>query len=210
MVADDEDVLRARLRYVAVDVEHEGLIGTVLIRLYVGYDVVQVVQGLDGGADALRWNTPIRGRHDLEAALVHLAEEIDARLRDDDDARTRLAFPRVQAEVPGTARDDRPDVPFLDVVVPACFEDDVRELLLCVRDLEVDRLRTVEEPIHVALEFEHAAVVRPNPFEDPVSVQEAVVEDADLRLGLREEFAVNVDTQIHRAAPDCVCMNRLH
>src|SRR5207247_2168325 len=103
MVADDEDVLRARLRHVPVDVEHEGLIGAVLIRLDLGHDVVQVVQGLDGRAEALRGNTPIRGRHDLQAALVDLAEEIDARLRDDDDARTGLAFPRVQAEIPRAA-----------------------------------------------------------------------------------------------------------
>src|SRR5437879_12475833 len=153
MVADDEDVLRARLRYVAVDVEHEGLSGAVLIRLHLGHDVVQVVQGLDGGAEALRWNAPIRGRHDLEAALVHLAEEIDARLRDDDDARTGLAFPRVQAEIPRAAGDDGADVPFLDVVVPACLEDDVRELPLCVRYLEVDRLRAVDEPVQVACEL---------------------------------------------------------
>src|SRR2546430_4527572 len=201
MVADDEDVLRARLRHVPVNVEHEGLIGAVLIRLDLAHDVVQVVQGLDGRAEALRWNTPIRGRHDLQAALVYLAEEIDTRLRDDDDARTGLAFPRVQAEVARAAGDDGADVPLLDVVVAACFEDDVRELLLGVRDLEVDRLRAVEEPVHVALELEHSAVVRPYPFKDPVSVQEAVVEDADLRLGLREEFAINVDTQIRRTAP---------
>src|SRR5207247_9025026 len=99
-----------------------------------------------------------------------LADAVAARLRDDDDGRTGLAFPRVQAEVPRAAGRDRADVPALDVVVPACVEHDVRALLLCGRDLEVDRLRTVEEPIHVALEFEHSAVVRPNPFEDPVSV----------------------------------------
>src|SRR5439155_1110827 len=99
MVADGDDVLRARLRHGPVDVEHEGLIGAVLIRLDLGRDVVQVVQGLDGRAEALRWNTPIRGRHGLQAALVALAEEIDARLRDDDDARTGLAFPRVEAAI---------------------------------------------------------------------------------------------------------------
>src|SRR5207247_10739649 len=115
-------------------------------------------------------NTPLGRRHDLQSALVAFAEVIDARLRADDDARSGLAFPRVQAEIPRAAGYDGADVPFLDVVVPAGFEDDIRELLLCVRDLEVDRLRTVEEPVHVALELEHSAIVRPNPFEDPVSV----------------------------------------
>jgi len=54
-----------------------------------------------------------------------------------------------------------------------------------MRELQVDRFRTLEESVQVALELEDAAVVRADAFEDPVTVQQAMVEDADLRLGLR-------------------------
>src|SRR5439155_434871 len=45
-VADDEEVLRGGLRHISVDVEHQGLVGAVLVRLDPGHDVVQVVQRL--------------------------------------------------------------------------------------------------------------------------------------------------------------------
>src|SRR5437773_11271901 len=201
MVADDEDVLRARLRDVAVDVEHERLIGAVLVRLDLGHDVVQIVEGLDRWAQALRRHAAIRRGHDLEAALVDAAEEVDARLRDYDDARPGLGLPRVEAQVPGPAGDDRANVPFPHVVPAAGVEDDLRQRLLGMRDLEVDRLRAVEEPLQVPLELEDPAVVGPDAFEDAVPVQEAVVEHADLRLGLRVELAVDVDTQFQSGGP---------
>jgi len=118
---------------------------------------------------------------------------IYARLRDHDDAGSRLGLPRVQAEVAGTPGDDGPDVPFPDLIPSECVEDDLRDLLLGVGDLEVDGLRTVEKPVHVPLEFEDPAVVGADPFEDPVPIQQAMVEDADFRLRLRKKLTVNVD-----------------
>ncbi len=82
----------------------------------------------------------------------------------------------------------------MDVVPAACLEDDVRHLLLRVRDLQVDGLGRVVQPFEVAVQFEDSAVVRADSFEYAVAVEEAVVEDADLRLGLRVELAVDVDT----------------
>src|SRR3989442_999852 len=185
VVADNEDVLGARLGNIAVDVEHERFIRAVLVRLDLGHDVVQIIQGLDRRAEALGRDASVRRRDDLEAALVDLAEEIDARLRDHDDARTGLALPRIEAEIARPACDDRADVSFPDVVASARLQDDPCELLFRMRELQVDRFRTLEESVQVALELEDAAVVRADAFEDPVTVQQAMVEDADLRLGLR-------------------------
>src|SRR3989475_11287389 len=100
MVADDEDVLRARFRHIPVDVEHEGLVRSVLIGLHLRHDVVQVVQGLDGRAEALRRGAPVGRRNDLGTALVDLSEGIDAPLGDADDGRSGLALPRIYAAVP--------------------------------------------------------------------------------------------------------------
>src|SRR2546426_9238095 len=98
-IADDEEVLRGRLRHVSVDVEHQGLVGAVLVRLDPGHDVVQVVQRLDRRAQALGRHAPVRGSHHFQAPLVHLAVQGDARLCNHDHARPALALPRVEAEI---------------------------------------------------------------------------------------------------------------
>src|SRR3989441_6255274 len=193
-VADDEEVFRGRLGYVSVDVEHQGLVRAVLVRLDAGHDVVQVIQRLDRRAEALRRHAPIRRGHDLQAPLVHLAVQRDAGLRDHDHARPALALSRIESEIPLAPGDDGPNVPLMDVVPSARLEDDVRHLLFRVRDLEVDGLGRVVQAVEVAVQFEDSAVVRADSLEYAVAVEEAVVEDADLRLGLRVELAVDVDT----------------
>jgi len=52
----------------------------------------------------------------------------------------------------------------------------------------------VIEPVEVAIQLEYSAVVGADPFEYAVSIEEAMVENADLRLGLRVKLAVDVDT----------------
>src|SRR2546426_1044812 len=193
-VADDEEVLRGCLGHVPVDVEHQGLVRAVLVRLDAGHDVVQVIQRLDRGAQALGGHATIRRGHHFQAPLVHLAVQRDARLRNHDHARSALALPRVEAEIPLAPRDDGSDVPFADVVPAARLEDDVGHLLLRVWDFQVDGLGRVVQPVEVAVQLEDSAVVGPDPFENAVAVEEAMVEHADLRLGLRVELAVDVDT----------------
>src|SRR2546422_3369130 len=90
-VADDEEVLRGRLGHVPVDVEHQGLVRAVLVRLDAGHDVVEVIQRLDRGAQALGGHATIRRGHHFQAPLVHLAVQRDARLRNHDHARSALA-----------------------------------------------------------------------------------------------------------------------
>src|SRR6266571_6369582 len=193
-VADDEEVLRGRLGHVPVDVEHQRLVRAVLIRLDASHDVVQVIQRLDRRAQALGRHATIRRGHHFQAALVHFAVERDARLRNHDHARSALALPRVEAEIALAPCDDGSDVSFANVVPPARLEDDVGHLLLRVRDLQVDGLVRVVQPVEVAVQLEDSAVVGADPFENAVAVQEAMVEHADLRLGLRVELAVDVDT----------------
>src|SRR3989304_3347057 len=120
-----------------------------------------------------RGGAPPGGRgHGAKAVLVGIpAVQGDRRLRDYDDRRPGLALARVDSEVPGSARDDRPDVPVLDLVAPACLEDDLRQVLPAMGDLEVDRLRGRVQAVKMAFEFEDPALVRANSFEDPVPVK---------------------------------------
>src|SRR6059036_3824732 len=106
----------------------------------------------------------------------------------------RSSLPRVEAEIALAPRDDGSDVPFADFVPAARLEDDVGHLLLRVWDFQVDGLGRVVQPVEVAVQLEDPAVVGPDPFENAVAVEEAMVEHADLRLGLRVELAVDVNT----------------
>ena len=54
------------------------------------------------------------------------------------------------------------------------------------------------EPIDVLLEPEDPARVRPDPLEDAVAVEQAVIEDADLGVGLVVELAADIDLGAHR------------
>src|SRR5207245_928551 len=154
------------------------------------------------GPDIVQREEPfLRLQAELRDELEHRLSR-DAGLRDDDQLRSTLAFSRIESEIPFAPRDDRPDVPLMDVVPAACLEDDVRHLVFRVRDLQVDGLGGVVQPFEVAVQFEDSAVVRAGSFEYAVAVEEAMIEDADLRLGLRVELAVDVDTQLHAGDPE--------
>src|SRR5207248_2173736 len=60
-------------------------------------------------------------------------------------------------------------------------------------DLEVDGPGRVVEAVGVFAELERLAVVDADALEDAVAVEQAVVVDADLGVGLLDEFAVDVD-----------------
>src|SRR2546426_7941012 len=147
VVLDDEEVVRARLGNVPLDIQEERLVRPVLVRLDPGEDLVQVVQGLDARAQALRRDAAGARGDDLQPLLVLVLRiQHDPGLRDDHDRGSALALPRIEPQVPGAAGDDRPDVAVHDVVPPARLQDEVRELLGGVGDLEVDRLRGLEHP----------------------------------------------------------------
>ena len=57
----------------------------------------------------------------------------------------------------------------------------------------MDALGRFVEPVDVLLEPEDPARVGPDPLEDAVAVEQAVIEDADLGVGLVEELAADVD-----------------
>ncbi len=58
-----------------------------------------------------------------------------------------------------------------------------------------------EEPLDVAFEPEHAAVVGADALEDAVAVQEAVIEHADARLFGVAKLPVHPDQTVHTNLP---------
>src|SRR5262249_57702399 len=105
------------------------------------------------------------GRGNQPDADVRRRVHRQLRSGDDDQFRPR-APPRIDAEVTRTAGHDEPDVAVVNVISPAGVDDDPADLFLCMRNLEPDGLRGVEESLDVALELEDAAVVGTNAFHD--------------------------------------------
>jgi len=66
------------------------------------------------------------------------------------------------------------------------------------RNGEADRLRAIIKAMQMLRQAEHAAIVDADALKHAVAVEQAVVEDGDLRLGFRNELAVEVDEEVCR------------
>src|SRR5262249_14946457 len=98
-----------------------------------------------------------------------------------------------EAEGAGPAADDEADVAVPLLVGRHGAIDRRHHLLAAEGDVEVDVPCAVVEAVDVLAQAEDLAAVDADALEDAVAVEEAVVEDADARLGLVEELAVDPD-----------------
>ncbi|MEY3853632.1 MAG: hypothetical protein RI910_2612 [Verrucomicrobiota bacterium] len=96
-------------------------------------------------------------------------------------------------EVAEAAGDDEADVAVGQVVAAAGFADDLGDLGAGPGHLEAEGLGRHLEALEVLIETEHAALIEADAFEDAVTIEETMVEDRDLGLGLGVELAVDVD-----------------
>ncbi len=106
-------------------------------------------------------------------------------------SRPRLPAPRVTTSA---------DVGVGELVVSERVDDRRGHLLAFHRDLEMNALGRFVEAIDVLLEPEDPARVGPDPLEDAVAVEQAVIEHADLGVGLIEQLAADVDLGAHSRA----------
>src|SRR5262249_44926052 len=74
-------------------------------------------------------------------------------------------------------------------------------LLTTHRDLEVDRLSRFVEAVDVLFEAEDPTRVGADPFEDAIAIEQSMIEDADLGVGLVNELDTDVDFWAHWRAP---------
>ena len=95
---------------------------------------------------------------------------------------------RIEAERAGAARDDEADVAVAFSLALTVLSTRFGHLLPRQRDFELDGLRAVVEPVDVLVEAKDLAVVDADAFEDAVAVEQAVVVDADLGVGLVESL----------------------
>ena len=125
---------------------------------------------------------------------------------DDDDLGVgRLA--RVEAQAACPPGDDEADVGVGQLVDKRSCRRRRRHVLAFHRDLEMNALGGFVETIDVLLEPEDPARVRPDALEDPVAVEQTMIEDADLGVGFVEQFAADIDlgARAHECGPPLRC-----
>src|SRR4029450_9624058 len=96
-------------------------------------------------------------------------------------------------QVAHAPRDDQPDVAVLLPVLAHGTAHGLGQLGLRQRHVERDGGRGIVEAVEVGVEAEDAPVVDPDALEDPVAVEQPVVEDRHRRLLARPQLTVNVD-----------------
>ena len=105
----------------------------------------------------------------------------------------RGQFRGIEAEVADATRDDVADVGLAEPGAAHRLLGDGDHLGLGHRDGEPDGLGRVVEPVEVLLEPEDLPAVDADSLEDAVAVEQAVIEDGDLRRVAGVPFAVEPD-----------------
>jgi len=70
-ILDDENIVARALAHFAVQVQHDGLMHAGVDGLYLGENVVEIIQTLDGWIKTDGWNARTLGHDDGHALLVH-------------------------------------------------------------------------------------------------------------------------------------------
>src|SRR5262249_24348929 len=100
------------------------------------------------------------------------------------------------AEVADAARDHQPNVAVLLLVTPYRLAHCGTHLLARQRHLQGERLCRGVEAIEMRSEAKDAAIVHANTLEDPVTVEQSMIENRDFGGVWRMPFAVNVDLHV--------------
>ncbi len=191
-ILDDEDVIARAFSDLAIGGEHDALEELVfglgdaelfaqVDRFTLGHDVVEVVEGLNAWiktGDRCLWT--IR-KNDPHARFVHLRGEERDGIGDTDHA-SLWALVGVEPKGALATGDDQADVAVGDVVGCDAFALDADHFLTGDSDIEEDLVGTVIEAIHVLFELEDLAIVDTDAFEDPVAIEESMIEYRDCRL----------------------------
>ncbi len=174
-------------------VQHQPFMGSGSHDLNPCQDVIQVVERLDLRVQRSREVSASRARHQFQSPLIYFLGIQRDMGGDYDDCRRRMTTHGVQPEIPFAAADYDPNVATAQLVPPDCLDNNVLQLLGRQRDIERDCLRPAIEAFEMLIQAEDAAVVAPDTFKHPVSVEIAAIEDRDLRLGLGNELPVDID-----------------
>ncbi len=206
-VLDDEDVLARPVGDVPLVVEHDRLVVAGALGLVDGEHRIEVDPGRLGRMrDRVRPDALPGGdlRADADGGVL-VAEVVPPRPAHDHDL-DRVPL-RVHAELPVAVERERADVTLGQPVAADQLVRGGAELVDGERELHVEELGRVLQPLQVLLEAEDSRAVRSlvatDALEDTRAVVEPVHADVHLRVGPVDELAVHPDRfcLVHQASP---------
>src|SRR6266480_4071170 len=82
------------------------------------------------------------------------------------------------------------------MILPDCFEESFRHLLLGHWNFKADRASRIPQTIQMFTKPKNTPNIKTNPLENSVAVQEAVVEHGNFRVRFGVKFSVNVNPRV--------------
>src|SRR6266513_3410489 len=82
------------------------------------------------------------------------------------------------------------------MILPDCFEESFRHLLLSHWNFKADRASRIPQTIQMFAKPKNTPIIKTNPLENSVAVQEAVVEHGNFRVRCGVKFSVNVNPSV--------------
>src|SRR5205809_2201309 len=79
------------------------------------------------------------------------------------------------------------------MILPDCCEESFRHLLLGHWNFKADRASRIPQTIQMFAKPKNTPIIKTNPLENSVAVQEAVVEHGNFRVRFGVTFSVNVN-----------------
>ena len=195
-LADQEDVVAGALGHFAAVIEHQGLDAAGLEPLDLRQDVVEVVERFDSRAQGRRVVADRAHGDEFQPVAIQFVG-VERDLIGDDDHLGMGTAVGIESQGAAAAGDDHADVAVRDAVGGHGLLDGRGHFLLAQRDGQPDGLGGIPQPVEVGLEAKDLAAVAADALEDPVPVEQAVVEDADLGVFLLVQFTVDVNFQGH-------------
>jgi hypothetical protein len=163
-IARDEDIRASPFGHVAVEIEHDRVVGASVERVEARQVAMQPVEGLDLGVDALDGDvTDGADAHSQPTRRHSGGDDLEIRHGVDDDRRFPLADRRI---LPHAAGGDDLDVGVLQPAAAHRLHDQAAERLARERDGDPRGVQRAVEARDVGLELEDAAAPRREHVED--------------------------------------------
>ena len=195
-VLHDKDVVPGALGHFALVVEHQGLFKPGVSPLHLRQDVVEVIERLDAGGEGVRVIADRAGRDQGHSVLMSGLRVHADRVDNDDHLRIARAA-NVEPQRPRPARHHQANVAVLERVGRHGALHRLGHLGLRKRNRQPNRECTLIQSPDVLRQQKDLAAVEPNPLKHAVAVQQPVIINADFRVFLGNERAVEVNLLRH-------------
>src|SRR5215217_8047715 len=187
-----KNVLPRSLGHGTRAVQHDHLVGAGADAFHLGENVRQIVERFDPGRQGLPLRNGRACGDDRKSGLVDvLRPKLDG--VHDDHHRGLGALARIEPQIPRAPGYHMANVRLGDPGAANRLFRYGRQLVAGLWDGEQDRLGRIVQPVQVVLQAEDLATIHPDPLENSIAVQQAMVVDRDHRGAPVTPLAVEPD-----------------